>query len=183
MSVRTGSAGEFFVTAELCRLGKIALPTSRNTKGFDVIVTNEDFSITDFIQVKTNRGKYEFWIVNKPVEPSDDRFYVFVNLLDKNSKPEYFIVRSSEVFANYQIYQNLKTYKELTQEEKESIIKFIKDDRYTGWKIVSILRVTIGAVRQIAKENNLKIPYDRGGGENFPFSFTIKKEDEQKWKR
>lgn len=177
----SGSSGEFFVAAELSRLGKIALPTSRNTKGFDVIATNVEFTKTNFIQVKTNKTKNVFWIVNTPLDPAPDRFYVFVNLIDESSRPEYFIVPTQDVWNEYIRMKNLKDINSLSQSEKDQILKEIKSGK-SGWKIVSEYGIKIGAVREIAKINAVKIKYDRGKGEDFPFSFTISKNQEARYK-
>ena len=49
-----GAAGVFYVAAELSLRGMIALPTIRNTAGYDIIVTNRDGSKHANIQVKTS---------------------------------------------------------------------------------------------------------------------------------
>ena len=168
----SGSSGEFFVSAELTRLGKIALPTSRNTKGFDVVVTDKESTKSNFIQVKTNKKKAEFWIVNKPITPANDRYYVFVNLIDESSRPEYFIVPSQVVWDEYIRMNNLRDIDSMSPSEKNNILDEIKSGK-SGWNIVYDYGIKIGAVRQIASDNNKKIKYDRGSGEDFPFCFKI----------
>ena len=51
-SILTGVAGEYFAAAELSRRGYVASITLRNTKGIDIIATNEEGSKTINIQVK-----------------------------------------------------------------------------------------------------------------------------------
>src|SRR4030042_4634162 len=99
----TGAAGVHFVSGELSRLGYIAVQTVKNTKGIDIVVSDSDFTKTAYLQVKTNWFKYDFWIVGKPTVGADI-FYVFVNLLSnqKNQRPEYYIVPSSEVQAKFE---------------------------------------------------------------------------------
>jgi len=48
-----GVAGEYFVCAELCRLGFLAMPTPKNNPLYDVVVTNAKGTKTVIFQVKT----------------------------------------------------------------------------------------------------------------------------------
>ena len=48
-----GAAGEYFVCAELCRLGYLALLTPKNNPLFDVVATTPEGDISVSIQVKT----------------------------------------------------------------------------------------------------------------------------------
>jgi len=98
-SLLAGVSGEYFVAAELSRRGYIASITLRNTKGVDILCSNDDTSRTVGIQVKTNRGKKRNWILNQKAEnyQADDLYYVFVNLNDNETPPDYFIVPSKEV--------------------------------------------------------------------------------------
>jgi hypothetical protein len=184
----SGAAGVYFVAGELSRLGHIALPTVKNTKGIDIVVSSKDFKKTVYLQVKANKNKYDFWIAGKPVQ-GDSVFYVFVNLLSngQNQRPEYFIVPSNDVHSKFQLYENAKSRQFLTASETDIVISRIKNGE-TGWSIVDEIGASIGAIRNVAIQNNLKIKYDRSKGkslfrgENFPFCFYIRKEDENKYK-
>lgn len=90
----SGVAGEYYVAAELSKQGHIASITLRNTKGVDILCSNESASKNIGIQVKTNRGSKREWVLNQKAEQfySDNLFYVFVNLNDNQSAPDYFIV-------------------------------------------------------------------------------------------
>lgn len=101
-SVLSGVAGEYFVAAELTKRGHIASITLRNTKGVDILCSNSDASKSVAIQVKTNRSSPRSWVLNQKSEDyfADNLFYVFVNLNDNESAPDYFIVPSKEV-ANH----------------------------------------------------------------------------------
>lgn len=176
----SGAAGVYFVAGELSRRGYIALTTTRNTKGIDLIVSNIDFSRTAYLQVKTNSRKYDFWIVGKP-EFRDNLFYVFVNLMGNQEKPEYYVVPSRDVYQKFQDMQNSKKYEKLSDEDKEVIANLIKSGK-TAWRIAEELKVVVGAVRKIAQERGLKIKYDRGKGEDFPFSFPIRGDEESKYR-
>jgi hypothetical protein len=176
----TGAAGVHFVVGELSRLGYVSLSTVRNTQGVDVVVSSSDFLRTVYVQVKTNSKKYDFWIVGKP-ELHENLFYVFVNLLShqQNQRPEYYVVPSKEVYAKFQDFKNSKTHENLTDDEKEKVVELIKAHKPT-WRINEELHVAVGAIRKIAQERNLKISYDRGKGESFPFCFYIRKGEEDR---
>jgi hypothetical protein len=184
----SGAAGVYFVTGELSRFGYIALPTVKNTKGIDIVVSSEDFSKTVYLQVKSNKNKYDFWIVGKPVQ-GNNVFYVFVNLLSKsqNQRPEYFIVPSNEVHSKFQRFENAKSRNFLTASEINLVISKINNGE-TAWRIVDEIGASISAIRNVAIQNKLKIKYDKGkgkslySGENFPFSFYIRKEEEDNYK-
>lgn len=175
-----GAAGVYFVAGELSRKGYIALTTTRNTKGIDLIVSNIEFTKTAYLQVKTNSYKYDFWIVGKP-EVRDNLFYVFVNLLGNKEKPEYYVVPSKDVYQKFQEMQNSKKYEDLSDADKARIVSLVKSGK-TAWKIAEELKVVVGAVRKIAQEGGLKIKYDRGKGEDFPFSFSIRGPEEDKYR-
>lgn len=100
-SILTGVAGEYFVAAELSRRGFIASITMRNSRGFDILATNENASRTVTIQVKTNQHDRREWMLNDKAEKSfsDDWFYVFVILRRPHERPSYYIVPSKDVAA------------------------------------------------------------------------------------
>src|SRR3989344_1263420 len=98
-SVLSGVSGEYFVAAELSARGYIASITLRNTKGVDVLCSNEDASKSVAIQVKTNKRSARDWVLNQKSEDyyADNLFYVFVNLNNGEKSPDYFIVPSKDV--------------------------------------------------------------------------------------
>ncbi len=97
--ILSGVSGEYFVAAELSRHGHIASITLRNTRGVDILASNEAGSCAVAIQVKTNQGSVKEWILSKGAETNiaDNLFYVFVNLKGLNGLPEYHVVRSAIV--------------------------------------------------------------------------------------
>jgi hypothetical protein len=97
-SILSGVSGEHFVAAELSRRGYIASLTSKNTKGIDLLASNEDASKTIGIQVKTNQEDRKSWLLNEKCEEfySDSLFYIFVNLKGVE-KPDFYIVQSTVV--------------------------------------------------------------------------------------
>lgn len=98
----TGVAGEYAVAMELSKRGYIATVTLRNTKGIDILASNEDGSRTVSIQVKTSKKKERGWILSEKAEKqvSENFFYVFVNLDIDNSNLRFHIV-PSKVVAEY----------------------------------------------------------------------------------
>ena len=183
----SGAAGVHFVSGELSRLGYIALQTVKNTKGIDIVVSDFNFTKTAYLQVKTNKDKYAFWVVGKP-KVGEVIFYVFVNLLSKqkNQRPEYYIAPSTEVKAEFERWERIKKNDKPTKAEIKKIIQGIKQGE-TAWNLVNKVGVSIRAVRTIAEENGLKIKFDRrpadkSRGEDFPFCFTIRQPDEEKYR-
>ena len=98
-STLSGVAGEYFVAAELSRRGYIASITLRNTKGIDILASNQEASKSVGIQVKTSQGSRKAWVLTKKAEDnySDNFFYPFVNLKGEMSRPDYHIVPSKIV--------------------------------------------------------------------------------------
>src|SRR5258708_23389824 len=104
--VLCGVAGEYFVAAELSRLGYIATITLRNTKGVDILASNGVASRQVGIQVKSNQGYLRDWILNPNAELhfADNLFYAFVNLkMPHQERPDFFIVPSKDVADHVRI--------------------------------------------------------------------------------
>lgn len=96
-----GNVGVFLVCAELSKLNLIAMPTSRNTKGYDIMVMNPETNKAVGVQVKCT-DKKDFPILSshwKDYEQKiDERIvcdFIFVDISDLN-KPNYFIVPQKE---------------------------------------------------------------------------------------
>ena len=98
-STLVGVAGEYFVAAELSLRGCLASVTLRNSRGIDIIASNSEASKTVSIQVKSNKSGKAIWILNKKSESfvESNHFYVFVALHPLGKRPDFFIVRSSDV--------------------------------------------------------------------------------------
>ena len=94
-----GVAGEYFVAAELTRRGYIASITLRNTRGIDILASNETASRQVGLQVKSNQGSSRAWILSRKAEDyfADNLFYAFVNLKTDQERPDFFIVPSKVV--------------------------------------------------------------------------------------
>ena len=94
-----GVAGEYFVAAELSRRGYIASISLRNTRGIDILATNQDASRTITIQCKTNQLGLKAWMLNEKSEEfhAENHYYVFVALGNPILRPNYHIVPSATV--------------------------------------------------------------------------------------
>ena len=79
-SLLAGVSGEYYVAAELSRRGYIASITLRNTKGIDVLVSNQEVTKQVGIQVKTSRVSENSWMLNKNAEE-----YYSENLVGKKN--------------------------------------------------------------------------------------------------
>jgi hypothetical protein len=106
-----GTAGEYYVCAELCRMGFLALLTPKNNPLFDVVATNVDGTTSVSIQVKTRSvDNTQGWKLGNQISPTDTPgvpFIVLVNL-HKDRLPDFYVYRYfefasrvSEVFQNY----------------------------------------------------------------------------------
>lgn len=130
-SLLAGVSGEYFVAAELSKRGYIASITLRNTKGIDILCSNEEATKSVGIQVKTNRGSKRTWILNEKSEKyfSENLFYVFVNLNDNKNQPDFFIVPSHVVakFTKESHSEWLKTPGKNQRLHKDSSIRKFED--------------------------------------------------------
>ena len=97
--ILAGVAGEYFVAAELSRRGYIASISLRNTRGIDILATNQRASRSVTIQCKTNQKARRKWMLSEKSEDfiSDDHFYVFVALGGVRERASYHIVPSGAV--------------------------------------------------------------------------------------
>ncbi len=98
----SGVAGEYFVAAQLTRLGYVASINLKNTRGVDLLVMNEATMDTVMVQVKTQQGGKREWMLTQKADSLKNQklFYVFVNLNGIHGQPDYFIVPST-IVAEY----------------------------------------------------------------------------------
>jgi hypothetical protein len=75
-SLLAGVAGEYFVAAELSRRGHIASISFRDTRGIDILATNQEASRSITIQCKTNQLARKEWVLQQKSENfvSDNHF-------------------------------------------------------------------------------------------------------------
>jgi|GEM_PF-1835933 len=95
----TGSAGVHYVCSILNANGIVALPTIRNTEGFDIVVLNRRGELGACIQVKTNSTNRNSWILGDttPSWFGDKNYYVFVNYDVQSRQFKAFMEHSSVV--------------------------------------------------------------------------------------
>ena len=93
-----GIAGVHYVAAELSRRGLIALPTIRNTAGYDIIVATADGRKHANIQVKTSLKEARFWPM-----PSSEKvcckvndYYVLVRWIEREKRFDGFMLTGRE---------------------------------------------------------------------------------------
>jgi hypothetical protein len=94
-----GAAGVHFVASELSRRGLIALPTTRNTRGIDVVVVDTSGRRHANVQVKISKKKARFWLLGKNYLEFWGRhnYYAFVRFLPDEQRFEAFLERAGEV--------------------------------------------------------------------------------------
>ena len=101
-STLVSAAGEYYVLARLCLLGKIAAQAPRGVPNADVVVSSVRGDRLCAIQVKTRRGEGADggWHMRKKHEDvrSPQLFYVFVDFCDaRNPSPKSYILPSEIV--------------------------------------------------------------------------------------
>ncbi len=107
-----GMIGVYFIGMELSKNGLVAVPTVRNVKATDMLVTDLDGRKAITLQVKTRKGEdfpvasfseepstYEEgneWFEDE-VSPSPTKLYAFVQVDEQGNVSDYWIVPSEEV--------------------------------------------------------------------------------------
>jgi hypothetical protein len=94
----TGVAGVHFVVSELSRRGMIALPTVRNTPGYDILAASADGKRHANIQVKTSSKRVSFWLTppSESIRSGPEDYYVLLRWLKKNKCFEVFLLKGRE---------------------------------------------------------------------------------------
>jgi hypothetical protein len=102
-----GAAGVHFVASELSLRGLIALPTTRNTRGIDVVIVDTIGRWHANVQVKTSKKKARFWLLGKKYLEFSGRnnYYAFVRFLSDERHFEAFLERADEVIRHAQAAQ------------------------------------------------------------------------------
>ncbi|MCR9289057.1 MAG: PD-(D/E)XK motif protein [Bacteroidetes bacterium] len=130
-----GLAGEYYVLAQLTARGFIATLTLGNTKGIDILVTNQEINSLFKVEVKTTTSKpgvskihstekcYQWTLSSKHENLIDENLiYCFVYIQETNQLPLFFLVPSKEV-ANYVKWQH-KHWLELKKGKDTTMRKF-----------------------------------------------------------
>ena len=140
--IQSGVSGEYFVAAELSRRGYMCSITLKNTKGIDILVSNEKSSKLVGVQVKTNNSDRKAWLLNKKAEnlSEENLVYVFTNLKRLDELPDFYIV-PSEVVAEF-VKKGHKSWLDTPgkreQKHKDTSMRMFRDENesYKGnWKL------------------------------------------------
>jgi len=130
-----GLTGEYYVLAQLSAIGLIATLTLGNTKGIDILVTNQDINKLFKVEVKTTtkppkneklfseKPTYQ-WTMGKKHETIKDRnlIYCFVYIKEIDKLPFFFLVPSIKV-AKYVKWQHEYWLSTRTKKVKETTMR------------------------------------------------------------
>jgi len=96
-----GISGVHFVVSELSRRGMVALPTTRNTAAYDIVVTTPDGRKHGNIQVKTSSKRTTFF----PMPPSSKvragarDYYILLRWVENDGHFEGFLLSGRQARA------------------------------------------------------------------------------------
>jgi hypothetical protein len=95
-----GISGVHYVAFELSRRGLIALPTTRNTSGYDIVALSSDGRRHANIQVKTAQRRPGFWPMprSEKIRRGPHDFYVLIRGLAQG-EIECFLVTGKKAWA------------------------------------------------------------------------------------
>jgi hypothetical protein len=62
--IMNGMLGVYLAAAELTQRGLIVSPTSRSSRGVDLLATDQSFKRAWSVQVKTNGKRATYWLLN-----------------------------------------------------------------------------------------------------------------------
>jgi hypothetical protein len=107
-----GAAGVYHVASEFSRRGLIALPTIRNTKGYDIIVASPEGTQYANIDVKTSQRCVEYWPMpsSGAVSCGNNDFYVLLRRLEKEDRFEGFMLTGTEAREEVARWENEDSY-------------------------------------------------------------------------
>ncbi|MBR0986531.1 hypothetical protein [Bradyrhizobium liaoningense] len=97
--IPTGNAGEYFVMGELLRRGFDAQLADRNTKGYDLLVGQEDDDALRKVQVKSVRSAPWYIRTRDFIGENLDRRTIYVLIGGREAKKpvRYFITRNRDL--------------------------------------------------------------------------------------
>jgi hypothetical protein len=109
-----GASGEFYVCAELCRQGVLAVLTPKNNPHFDVVASSPDGRRSVTLQVKTrsveNKLGWKLGVDISDPQRSKGQFVVLANL-HGDMLPDFYVYTphelASKVSAVYEKYINI----------------------------------------------------------------------------
>lgn len=108
-----GTAGEYYVCAELCRRGYLALITPKNNPLFDIVATTPTGNRSVSIQVKTSSiQNLQGWKLGRgiTVKKYNPSLFVVLVYLEKEGLPDFYVYEydflAEIVEGNYQAYMS-----------------------------------------------------------------------------
>jgi hypothetical protein len=109
-------AGGHFVVSQLSLRRLVALPTNRNTRGIDILVSEPEAKGMVVLQVKTSLKKVKFWPTCRPDNclKGPHSFYVFLRSADEMGFKAFLEGADSAV---KQVKKNLEEIKRLKHKE------------------------------------------------------------------
>ena len=128
-----GNVGLFLVASKLSAMNIIALTTSRNTKGYDIVVLNPETNKGKGIQVKCT-DKKDFPVVNALLKTLHEELrnkiicdFVFVDISDE---PRFFVLSKDEVIniieTNTKEWLTMSKHSKPPEESNKRILHTIK---------------------------------------------------------
>ena len=131
-----GNLGLFLVCTEITKRNLIALPTSRNTKGIDLVILNDESNKSVGLQIKCS-DKKEYPVINSYWHDYEEEVrkkiifpFVFVDISDIN-KPRYFILSKKEAvnILIKEIREYVNRYLQRTQNPIDEILAQRKQNK------------------------------------------------------
>lgn len=95
---QTGNAGLYYVSYLLAKRGWNVMPTSRNSKGPDLIIYSQDGSIIHKVQVKSLSKQDNVNVANKENFRMSDIVIICTHVYDES--PQIYIARTKDVRVN-----------------------------------------------------------------------------------
>ncbi len=130
-NILSGISGEYFVAAELSRRGFIATLTLKNTRGVDILASDEEAKRTLAIQVKTTTKNKNEWMLSEKSENfvSDSHYYILVRLNELGASPTYHIVPSRVVAEEIRLSHQkwLDTPGKDGKQHNDSLVRTFRD--------------------------------------------------------
>lgn len=135
-----GAAGEYYVCAELCKLGYLALLTPKNNPLFDIVATTPDGSRSVSIQVKTrsihNKQGWKLGADMSEGHAPAGLFVVLVNL-HESGLPDFYVYQYPKLSARVaQVYKEYISKPKRDGSSKKEVgfrwfdeVSFVDDDR------------------------------------------------------
>ncbi|MEM5853741.1 MAG: hypothetical protein QW228_05220 [Candidatus Aenigmatarchaeota archaeon] len=121
-----GNLGLYYVCYELSKRGWNVMPTSRNTKGVDIVVYSQNYKRKYTIQVKSLRKKDNVRLGSNLENLCADFLIICVNL---ETTPEIFITKVSELKK----HNNVSKYVSKSGKGRKRIY-YIKPTKYKDFK-------------------------------------------------